>query len=328
VNAAAPRTIGIGLIGASRVATYAIIDPARDLPGVKITAIAARDPCRAENYAATHAIARWHGDYAALIADEAVDLVYLGTPPSRHSEQALAAIAVGKAVLVEKPLAMNAAEARAVLASAQDAGVLVVEAMHSLHHALFDRLHAIIASGAIGRLERIAAEFSVPIAADDAIRWDAVLGGGALMDLGVYPLAWARAFAGDSFDVVGATAVMERGVDAAFAARMQFASGVSATVQSSMRASTPVATLELVGSEGRICVQNPLAPQRGHTIEIEASGRCHREQVTGPSSYAAQLSAVRDAMFGITPLPRPADDFIHSMEAIDRVRRAMTNSDG
>ncbi|MCY7397483.1 MAG: Gfo/Idh/MocA family oxidoreductase [Sphingomonas bacterium] len=317
------RRIGIGLLGASRVATYAVIEPARNLPGVEVTAIAARDPARAQAYAAAHGIARWHATYAELLADETVDLVYLGTPPACHAEQALAAIAANKAVLVEKPFSMTAAEAQTVLASAQSAGVLVFEAMHSLHHALFERLSALVGAGEIGKLERIEAEFGVPISRDDPFRWDASLGGGALMDLGVYPLAWARTFGGKDFVVRHAAAEIHHGVDASFDATLQFASGIVASIGASMIAPAPTASLHLLGSGGRINVENPVAPQLGHLIEVEQGGTTRREQVAGPSTYIAQLGAVRDALLDLAPFPRAVDEFIRSMVAIERIREAL-----
>ena len=97
------RQLRIGLIGASRVATYAVIAPARRLPDVVVAAVAARDRARAKEYAAAHDIDRVYASYAELISDPAIDLVYVATPPAMHAEQALMAIAARKPVLVEKP---------------------------------------------------------------------------------------------------------------------------------------------------------------------------------------------------------------------------------
>lgn len=184
--------VRIGIIGAARVARYAVIAAARTQPRASVVAVAARDPARAAAYAAEEGIARVHADYAALCADPEVDLVYVATPPRFHLAHARLAIAAGKPVLVEKPFAMDAPEARTLLDDAAAAGVPVFEAMHSRCHAIWPRIAELLP--ALGRIEGAEAVFDVAVStAEDEFRWDATLGGGALMDLGIYPLAWLRA---------------------------------------------------------------------------------------------------------------------------------------
>lgn len=313
----------IGLIGASRVATYAVIDPARAIDGVRVDAVAARDPARAAEYAGRHGIARVHASYADLCRDPDVDLIYIGTHPAVHREIAVLAIEAGKPVLVEKPFAMTAAEARDMLDRARAAGVPVFEAMHSLHHPLFARLLALLRQDVLGPHRRLDAEFSVPIDRNaHEFRWRADLGGGALMDLGIYPLAWARRLLGQAFTVERASADIVDGVDAAFDAELCFPSGVTASVRSSMRASSRIAQLTLTGERGSLIVVNPLAPQHGHRLLLSVDGVTTEEKVTGPSTYEAQLAAVRDAVQGRATFPLPADDPYRSMQAIDAVRAA------
>ena len=315
-------TLNIGLVGASRVATYAIIAPARATAGLCVHGVAARDPGRARHYAVEHGLARAYPEYADLVNDPAIDLVYLGTPPASHVDQALAAITAGKPVLVEKPFALDAAGARLVYEAAQASGVPVFEAMHSPHHALFRRLTALLREGAIGKLRHTEAVFDAPIASDDPIRWSGTLGGGALMDLGVYPLAWLRRIAGETFTVELATAEMRGDVDASFSASLRFADGMTATVESSMTATDRAARLVIEGERGRISVMNPLAPQLGHALMITLDGTTQTETVDGPSSYQAQLTAVRETLVNGKEFPFPSDDYVHSMTAIDQVRAA------
>lgn len=315
-------TLNIGLVGASRVAAYAIIAPARTTAGVCVYGVAARDPGRAQQYATEHGIPHSYQNYADLLNDPLIDLVYLGTPPARHVDQALAAIAAGKAVLVEKPFALDAAGARLVYEAGQASGVPVFEAMHSPHHALFRRLTALLREGAIGKLRHTEAVFDAPIASDDPIRWSGTLGGGALMDLGVYPLAWLRRIAGETFTVELATAEMRGDVDASFSASLRFADGMTATVESSMTATDRAARLVIEGERGRVSVTNPLAPQLGHALMITLDGTTRTETVDGPSTYQAQLTAVRETLVDGKEFPFPSDDYVHSMMAIDRVRAA------
>lgn len=316
------RSIRIGLIGASRVASYAVIGPAKEIAGIEVVAIAARDPARARTYAHQFGIKRVHSSYADLVADPEIDLVYVGTPPAFHVDAALATISAGKAVLVEKPFSLTSEDARIVHHAAAAAGAHVFEAMHSVHHPLFARILQIVRGGRIGNVQHIEASFSAPIPEHDPIRWSRELGGGALMDLGVYPLAWARRIAGEEFYVRSCDAEFRRGVDARFDARLEFADGVTCDVASSMLESPPLARLVVRGDLGTLRVRNPLAPQLGHSLTVEDSTGEHVETVDGPSTYQAQIEAVASALGG-RPFLLPTDDYVRSMEAIERVRAAM-----
>lgn len=312
----------IGLIGASRVATFAVLEPARTLDGVEMVAVAARSAGRARAYAAEHGIATVFESYEALYAAPNVDLIYIGTPPVFHLDQALAAIAAGKHLLIEKPVAMDASEAARIHDAAAAAGVQAFEAMHSLHHALFARLAMLLDQ--VGRITAVEAWFDAAVGtAPGEFRWDAALGGGALMDVGVYPLAWCRRLFGEAFTVEHASARWSGTVDVAFTAELHFACGAQGKVAAAMDACRHEAELTITGEQGRITVINPLAPQRGNSITVETADRRWSESVDGPSSYLAQLTAVRDAIAGTVPFPLAPDDYVGSMAAIDRVRAAL-----
>jgi len=311
----------IGLIGASRVATYAVIAPARDEPRAEVAAVAARDPRRAEAYAAEHGVPRAHASYEALIADPGIDVVYVATPPRFHREAALAAIAAGKPVLVEKPFAMTAAEAIEMTDAAARAGVPIFEAMHSRFHPFFARLRA--AAAEVGPIRRIDARFEIGVRRGDGeFRWRDDLGGGALMDLGVYPLAWCRGLTGEEPEVVSARARLVDGVDVRTLAELRFASGVRATIAAAMDVDERTAAVEVVGARGRVIATNPLAPQLGNRLVVESDAGRREESVGGPSTYAAQLAALCAALIDGAPWPLPPGDPVGSMAALDAVRAA------
>ncbi len=311
----------VGIIGAARVATYAMIAPAALHARVEVVAVSARDPARARAYAAKHDIPRVHDSYAALAADPQIDLVYVATPPRFHLEHARLAIAAGKALLVEKPFTLDAGEAALLLAEARAAGVPVFEAMHSRHHAIWPAIAGLLPR--LGALRTIDAVFDVAVGtAADEFRWDDGLGGGALMDLGIYPIAWARAIAGEPLAVTAATMRRQRGADAAFTATLTMAGGVVATVAADMTAPFR-ARMRVTGADGTMLVENPLAPQRGHFIELTTGASVERFAVPGPGSYDAQLAAVATALLDGVPFPLPPDDPLASMRAIDRVRAAI-----
>ncbi len=310
----------VGIIGAARVATYAMIAPARLRDDVVVAAVAARDPARARAYAARHGIPRVHDSYAALAADPGIDLVYVATPPVAHLAHARLAIAAGKPVLVEKPFTMDVREAEMLLAEAAAAGVPVFEAMHSRHHAIWPLVTGLLPR--LGRLRRIDAVFDVAVStAADEFRWDAALGGGALMDLGIYPLAWVRAVAGEPLAASGATMARQRGADARFAAMLSLPGGVIATVAADMTAPRR-AQLVITGDMGRLIIDNPLAPQLGHAITLNTIAGSETFRAEGPGSYDAQLAAVVATLRDGAAFPLPADDPVKSMRAIALVRAA------
>ena len=317
------KIINIGVIGAARVAVYAMMAPAKENAEVRVAAVAARDPMRAKAFAEAHGIARVHDSYEALIADPDIDLVYIATPPALHAAVALKALAHGKHVLCEKPFTADASEAQAVLDAAARAGRRVFEAFHYRHHRLWRRIVELLRGGAIGQIKSLDASFHVPIAeSDEEFRWNPALGGGALMDLGCYPLQWVRVATGEEPVVASASMQMKRGVDAATEAALRFPSGAVGRVSCSMTGDAFRAFLSVEGARGWMKVTNPLAPQFGHALEFESEGTVRTETLDGPSTFAAQLAAVSATLLDGTPFPLAADDPVKSMRVIEAVRAA------
>lgn len=313
-------TLRIGIIGAARVATYAMIAPAQARDDVLVAAVAARDPARARAYAQAHGIARVHDGYTALAADPDIDLVYVATPPVAHLAHARLAIAAGKPVLVEKPFTMDVAQAEMLLAEAKAAGVPVFEAMHSRHHAIWPLVATLLPR--LGRLRHIDAVFDIAVSTDAGeFRWDDRLGGGALMDLGIYPLAWVRAIAGEPLAATNAVMHRQRGADAGFAATLALPGGVTATVAADMTAPRR-AQLTVTGDAGTLVIDNPLAPQLGHAITLVTAAGTETFQAQGPGSYAAQLAALVATLRDGAAFPLAGDDPLASMRAIALVRAA------
>lgn len=312
----------IGILGAARVATYAMIAPARASGRAEVIAVAARDFERAQDYATTHGIPRACATYEALVRDPDINLVYIATTPSTHAALAHLAIAAGKHVLVEKPATMDAAEAEGVRAAADRAGVHVFEAMHSRHHRLHARIAAIVSSGVIGAVRRTSARFCITRPPAGDFRYEAALGGGALMDLGIYPLAWTRALLGESFSVESAHMRRENGTDMETQATLRFSNGVRSETLCQLDADIRDARFIIEGDAGRLEVTNPLAPQMGHLLLTETASGARDETVDGAGTFDAQLAAVCATLIDGAPFPLAPDDFVQSMRAIDAVRGA------
>ena len=294
--------------------------------GVAVIAVAARDPARAASFASENGIPQVAADYGALVASDAVDLVYNGLPPSGHAQWTIAALEAGKHVLCEKPFAMNADEARAMVAAAERAGRHLVEAYHYRFHPLFARVLALVDAGRIGAVREIDAHFNVAIAAAPGeIRYDAELGGGAMMDLGCYCMHWARSIMGAEPEVLSASADRhESGVDVAMRAVLGFPGGVQARLSSSMSEDLPEgldAGLVIRGEHGVIRVSNPLAPHHGNEIVLETNEGASSEEVAGDKTYAYQLRHVVDVLHGRAEPLTGGSDAVAGMRVLDEIYR-------
>ena len=315
-------TFRIGLLGASRIAPPAVIAPAATDPDFTVTAVAARDPARARAYAAEHGVPGVADGYAELIARDDVDVVYNALPPAAHAEWSIAALEAGKAVLCEKPFCRDAAEARAMTAASERTGRPLLEAAHYRFHNVMLKAREIVESGALGRLTRASASFNVPIARTETeLRWSAHQGGGALMDLGFYPLHALRTLLAAEPKVVGAECVVVDGVDAATQATLSF-DGVPAMLECSMTAEGFTATLVVEGEKGDLEIRNYVGPQMGCRFTTTIGGETTVLPTDGPTTYAAQLRHLADVLHGrCGPLTGGADA-VANMTAIDAIYRA------
>ncbi|MEO0346230.1 MAG: Gfo/Idh/MocA family oxidoreductase [Pseudomonadota bacterium] len=324
--------IRIGLLGASRIAVGAVIRPAASFDQVQVHAIAARSPTRARQYAETHGIPVTHADYAALIASPDVDLVYNALPPSEHEHWTIAALHAGKHVLCEKPFALSAAEAEAMVGAARETGKVLIEAFHYRFHPLFKRVVAMIEAGTIGTVRRIDSHFNVAIACSPSeIRYERALGGGALMDLGCYPVHWTRHVVGEEPEVMSASGDWhETGVDVAMTTALAFPGGATAHLACSMSEDQPDVLdtmLKITGDKGVLSVDNLIAPHLGHTLRVESGQDVVAETMSLKPTYHYQLQHVIDVIDGGAPQVTGGDDAVHTMHVINAVYRAALGQD-
>ena len=318
--------IRIGLLGASRVSRYALIEPAATIEGVEVSAVAARAPARAAVFAEENRIPCVEKDYAALVTSDSVDLVYNGLPPSGHARWTIAALEAGKPVLCEKPFAMNVGEARAMVDAAERTGNVLIEAYHYRFHPLFARVLELVRTGSIGAVREIAAHFNVAIRpVRGELRYDPALGGGAMMDLGCYCVHWARSVAGAEPEVLSASAVRhESGVDVEMTAVLGFPGGVRAELRASMSEDLPDgldAGLVIAGERGTLRVVNPVAPHMGHALTLETADGASTEEVAGETTYAHQLRHVIEVLRGNAEPLTGGSDAVATMQVLDAVYR-------
>ncbi len=224
----------------------------------EVVAVVSRRRDRAEAFAREHAIPRAYDRVTAMLADGGVDVVYVATPHPQHVEPTRAVIEAGVAVLCEKPLAADPADAAALVALARERQVFLAEAMWLRCHPLVVEAAAMVADGAIGELRLITADLGWPATYDPTSRlWSPELGGGALLDIGVYPVAFARSFLPTAPTLVGTVgSLAPTGVDADATVLLD-ADGVQARLSCSLVAPLPSGA-SVVGTTGELRFDAPL----------------------------------------------------------------------
>lgn len=291
-----------GLMATGGIARTFATDLKSQVPDAELVAVGSRTQERADAFADEFGIARRHGTYADLAADPEVDAIYVSPPHPMHREATLLAIAGGKAVLCEKPFAMDAAEATEMVSAARLAGVLLVEAMWTRFLPTMARVREILAAGTLGELVYVTAEHGQWFAQDPAHRLFAPsLGGGALLDLGIYPLSFAHMVLGAPARVTAVGNPAFTGVDKTTSVILQYDSGAHAVLTTSLAAASDnpaaiygtEARLELdgwfytptsfrvIGRDGTV-LESYRPPSGGRGMEYEAAevNRCLREGLT------------------------------------------------
>jgi predicted dehydrogenase len=316
--------VQIGVLGAARIAPQALIKPAKANADVVVAAVAARDVSRAQAFAAKHGIARVHDSYEALLADPDIDAIYNPLPNGLHGKWTRAALAAGKHVLCEKPFTANAAEAREVAALAAQSDRVVMEAFHYRYHPLALRIEEIIASGELGKLERVEAALCFPLPMSSDIRYNYSLAGGATMDAGCYAVHMVRTFGGSTPEVVSVQPKLRNPqIDRAMTAEVRFAGGHTGQIRCSMWSSRLLEIrARVVGGQGELRALNPVLPQVYHRLSVRSAAGKRVERFPRRASYAYQLDAFAAAVLRGEPVKTTPEDAIENMTVVDAIYRA------
>ena len=312
----------MGTLGAARITPSALIRPARRVPEVTVTAVAARDPARARQFASKHGIPVTHDSYDDLIADPDIDAVYNPLPNSLHAPWTLRAIAAGKHVLCEKPFTSNEAEAAKVAAAARTAGVVVMEAFHYRYHPLARRMREAVAE--LGALRHVEASLGFPLPRFNDIRFQYDLAGGATMDAGCYPISCIRMLGQGEPIVVSARAKLHSAdVDRAMDAHFRFPGGATGRITASLWSADFLRiSARVVGERGEMRVFNYLAPHIFNLLTVRTANGIRRERVRGEATYTYQLRAFAAAVLRGEPVLTTPEDAVATMHQIDAVYRA------
>jgi len=290
-----------GLLSTARIAQR-LLPAIRAVERAKLRAIASRSQTQAEAYAAEWGIPRAYGSYEALLDDPGIDVVYIPLPNSLHAEWTVRAVEAGKHVLCEKPLALSVAQCDRIIAAAEAAGVLVAEAVMYLYHPLLHKARQLVAEGAVGQPRLVRGTFSYVLDRPDDVRWQPELGGGALWDVGSYPVSFIRWIAGEPDEVFGWQVLTPAGVDSSFAGMLRYADGPLGLFDCSLEQQFRVQA-EVVGSEGRIAVERPYLVTEASRIILERDRDEEEIIMPGVNVYQYETEALTAAILDGAALP-------------------------
>jgi predicted dehydrogenase len=320
--AAVTSTVRWGVIATGGIASAFVTD-LRLLEGTEVVAVGSRSQDSADRFAAEHSIGRAYPTYASLVSDDEVDVVYVATPHPGHHAAALLAIEAGKAVLVEKPFTMDAAEARSLVAAARARDVFLMEAMWARFVPWAVRLRELLADGTLGEIRQVIADHGQWFPQDASHRLFAPdLGGGALLDLGVYPVSFASMVLGSPAAVTAVSDPAFTGVDATTSILLQYAGGAHAVLTATLTAPGPT-TAAVVGTDARVQVDGPFYTPAGFTL-TRRDGTSERfdHPVAGRGlrfEAAEVIACLREGRLESDVMP--LDETVAIMATLDEVRR-------
>ena len=318
-----------GVLGAANIAVAKVIPAMMRSTRSRVVAIASRDQSKAAAAAKTLGIPRAHGSYEALLADPEVDAVYNPLPNHLHVPWSIRAAQAGKHVLCEKPIALSAAQAEELRTARDRTGVLIGEAFMVRAHPQWLEARRLVESGSIGPLRLVSGHFSYYRRDPHDIRSRPEFGGGALMDIGCYPITISRwMFAAEPIEVI---AQIERdpeyGVDRLASALLRFAAGQAVFACSGQL--VPFQRMEIFGTTGRIQVEIPFnaPPDRPCRIVVDdgsALGGLSAKAIEFPTvdQYTVQADQFSAAIQGRGTIPVSIDDAVANMAVIDALFRS------
>jgi predicted dehydrogenase len=307
-----------GIVGCARITRRGLIPGIRASASGRLVALASRDVRVARRWAAEFGVPVAHGSYAELVADPGVDAVYIPLPNELHRPLVFAAADAGKHVLCEKPLALNAAEAREMVAHCAERGVVLMEAFMWRHQPRTAAVRALVAGGAIGELRLVRSSFSFPIEPGDW-RLDPARGGGALWDVGCYGVSTARLFAGAEPETVRSLARCgPTGIDLSLTAELRFPGGVLGLVDCSFEQPFRC-SYELVGTQGWIEVPGAYLPPARPLARVWTEDGERQVGFDGRDQYGAMVDAFAEAVRSGGGLIPPSEDGAAQMAVLDAI---------
>ena len=317
------KAVRWGILGTGGIART-FVDGLGSLPEAEVLAVGSRSEASAAAFAGEKEIPRHYGAYEGLAEDPDVDVVYVATPHPFHAENAELCLRAGKAVLCEKPFTLNAAEAERVVGLARERGLFLMEGMWTRFFPLMEEVRRLVSEGAIGELRMLNVDFGFRAGLDPASRlFDPKLGGGALLDVGVYCVSFASMVLGRPSGSVGLSHLGETGVDEQASVVLEHERGRLANLSIGIRTATPQEAT-IMGTDGYVRIDAPWWRPTSMTISRPAE---ESETVEAPISgngfgyEAAEVMRCLEA--GETESDvMPLDETLSVMRTMDGIRNA------
>ena len=335
ISTAAPslatgRPIRWGVVATGSIAQRVVEDLAL-LEDAVLQAVSSRSEASAKSFAEKFGFVTAYSDvgetlgYERLLADPAVEVVYIATPHAQHYTVALAALKAGKHILCEKPLAMDAVQARELADLAREQGLFLMEAVWTRFLPSFCRAMEILRSGEIGEPRWLQADLGFVPAYDPKARiWDPAAGGGALLDLAIYPLTWALGVFGEPGSMLASGVITPEGVDLQNSLALSYPSGAYAQLITSIGAECP-SVVTVGGSEGWLRSSAPLFNPAELTIQPRSGAlRTEKFEASGHGFIYELREVTRCLQAGLTQSPfMTPEESVGTMELLDEARRQM-----
>jgi predicted dehydrogenase len=311
-----------GILSTGKIAR-AFANALKDTPGAVLAAVASRDPATAQAFASEFGAGAAYGSYQQLADAQDVDLIYIGTPHPMHFQNALMALHAGKGVLCEKPFTMNLREAEQVVALARSKQLFLMEAMWTRYLPALAEVRRVIASGEIGPVHQVVADFGFKANVGPEHRvFNPALGGGALLDLGIYPLSIAAALLGPVESVRAEAQLGATGVDVQTGFTLRHRGGGMSVCCCSLQARTPC-ELTVSGERGHVRMNTMFHRAQSVTVVLEdGTSRTVDTPFIGNGYVHEVIEAQRCFAAGLVESPGMThDETLALMGVMDEVRR-------
>jgi predicted dehydrogenase len=316
----APLPIRWGILGPGSIARK-FATGLTSLSDAQLVAVGSRSQESAEKFAAEFDVPRRYASYAELVNDPNVDAIYIATPHSFHQEHTQLCLRAGKAVLCEKPFAINASQSAAMIATARETKVFLMEAMWTRFLPLIVRVQQLIAEGAIGELRMLWSDFGFRTSVNPSGRlFDPALGGGGLLDVGIYPVSMAALLFGQPNRIATMADLGETGIDEQAGMILGYPGEKMAMLATAVRTTTPMETT-IMGSSGSIRIHSPSwCPTRMTLTNNAGVQEIEVPMVGNGYNYEAEEVA-RCLRAGLLESPRmPLDETLAIMQTLDAIR--------
>jgi len=310
-----------GILGCGSIAGK-FADALKHVKQAELVAVGSRSEDKAHAFADIHRVQRRHGSYQKLAEDSDVDIVYIATPHHLHAENTLLCLQSGKHVLCEKPLAVNARQGLTMVNCAKANKRFLMEAMWTRFLPLMDKVRQLLAQQIIGPLHVLTADFGFRCKTNPQRLIDPYLAGGALLDVGIYPLALSSMIFGKPLHIHSTAVMGSTGVDEKNAAILTFEQGQLAMLSSAFTVETSQEAV-IIGAEGMILLNRPW--WRGHTLTLIRHGQ-DQQQIEVPShenGFVYEIQAIhRDlAEDRIENALMPLDESLSTLQTMDTIRK-------